>query len=307
MFLTASRLVDRIRARIEDSGDLWSSHEILESADDVLTSIWDKVRAASAHYATDRIEIPVSSFTTIEKSWLEAELPSWVGDITYVEQVSSNGRTTPLKVFESDFYNKNAYAYAIGAAPRWMRSRYGQRAKFSVYGSLSSGSVRIWFNRVWPPMHYGKTVSVGGTTSLAFDTSANPPTGTRVGRVLRQDDVYEGMLLEILDDTSNPSNPNIDQLRRITEYDGATRTATLDEALPAALNTTTWYSLVIPLDRAHSRYFIEKVILELALRLGNNPYVAQSQGLIAMLESEFEMSIASRDTVNPPHMWSHRR
>ena len=118
------------------------------------------------------------------------------------------------------------------------------RDEYIEFPNRPSGvTMRVWYTRRPTGLFY--CTATGGTTS----TVTFPATAT-VGEIVAEDDWYNGMRVYCAGQT-----------RRITDYTGATRTATVSPAWTVAPTSTSVVSLISPLpDRMHP------IIADLAAR-----------------------------------------
>lgn len=282
--LTAQALVDQVRQRTADAGTLiWTDRNILDAADHAFEHIWDTMRLGDHSQEMDRLDIAVASWTRIEDLWFEYELPEYVMSIRRLESVNGVGDATPIEMRATNVDNKDSYRLPLRSTiPGWFRSRRGRAGSISFMGDVTSFSgTRLWFIRRYPPLHYG-TAASGTTTSMVFS-------GSPTGRVVRRSDLYVGMDVEFT------SGTNIDQIRRITAYNGTTNEATLSSALPVAVTNASTYSLVVPLEIEHGEYFIEETTRRLLARLANTEQLAATEPQYRELQERFKSSLASRD------------
>lgn len=304
--LTARKLTDRVRKRVSDAGSLvWDDSVILETADDALQSIFDTVRMSGALHDLDRKDIAVSAFTTVETQWSEYALPEYIGSIRKVEGLPSTSAGSSslwqtFEIWDAPFDNHDAPRSPLyGSIPLWTRSRWGRPGSFSIWGDISRfASIRVWFTRKWPPLHFG-TAAGGSTTTLVFSSSPQ-------GVVVARDDLYVGMQIEVSADSGGTPVP-VDSLRRITGYVGSTKTATLESAWPSsgASTSTTQYSMVVPLEAEHTEYLMEQVTLRLLQRAGNELHIGLMTPRMMQLEERFVASLSQRDA-KPLRIWNRR-
>lgn len=293
--LTAQKLVEQVRQRASDEGSLiWTPEKILDAADQAFQHVWDTVRFAGRDHELDRLDIAPSAMTRVEDQWYEYSLPEWVGAIRLVEGVTGSSDTRPIEAIPAGLEHKDVSRVAfLSKQPRWIRSRYGRPGSISFMGDVTFSSIRVWYIRRYPPLHYG-TAQSGTTTTIQFAAS---PTGT----VIQRDSLYVGM------DVLMTNGTNTDQFRRVTAYTGATRTATLDSALPVAVTASTTYSLVVPLEQEHGDYFIEDVTRRLLARLANTEHLAATEPQYREAQERFKASLETRDQAQPRRIFSRRR
>lgn len=98
--------------------------------------------------------------------------------------------------------------------------------KVRITPTASSGSVKIWYVPTFGNMLQGRVDSASNSspnTTLILN-STNPDYIYEFGDVDRRDDYYNGMSIQIIDGTG------VGQTRKITDYNGSTRTVTVDSA-----------------------------------------------------------------------------
>lgn len=303
--LTTRRLAERVRRLVQDVGQsLFDDFELLETASDVLPMVWDRIRRNNNTYGMDSVTILASEFTATEVARMEVELPANVGDIKQVEVLGPNGALSGA--LPSQIETKSS-PFLRGGMPTWFRSGFENNGKFSIVGMPSGSDIRVWFQRQIPPLHYGRTASIVDG-EIQLDLTGSPPAGTQAGRVERIDDVYNGMQV-FIDGDSNVvgGGPSVGQIRRVTDYDGATYTCTLESSLPGALTATTLYSLVVPLEDQFYPYFIHRVAQEIVARAGSPASAGMMEQRLARIEAEFDAAIMVRDSGNPPRIVNSRR
>lgn len=294
--LTAEQLVDQVRQRASDEGQLiWTAAKVLDAADLAFQHIWDTIRFAGRDHELDRLDLVPSTLTRVEDQWYEISLPEWVGAIRRIEGVTGTSDPRPIDAIPSNLEEKDfARTAFLSKQPRWIRSRFGRPGSISFMGEIGSfTTLRVWFIRRYPPLHYG-TAQSGTLSTIQFAAS---PTG----RVVQRDSLYVGM------DVMFTNGTNQDQIRRVTAYTGSTRTATLDSALPAAVNSSSNYSIVVPMEQEHSEYFIEEVTRRLLARLANVEHLAATEPQYQELKERFKASLETRDQAQPRRIFSRRR
>lgn len=252
----------------------------------------------------DRVDIALTDFELIENDYREADVPIYVGDIVHVELIGGSNR--PLPLMDADVYTKDNPRIRSGSPPLWWRGRWSNGGKIAVSGNLSGSSVRLWFIRRPPPLHFGRTTSTSDA-ELILDTSGETVLATQRGRVSRVPGDYVGQLVYVDGDSAVAGGgANVGQLRRVTAFDASTVTCTFESVLPAALTATTDYSFVIPLEYPAFDYMVKKVVHELAIRLGNAQYTAITERAEMLAEERFDRAIGNRDRGHIHRVWNTR-
>lgn len=288
--LTAEKLVEQVEQRIQDEGQLiFGPQKILDAADLAFQHIWDSVRFGDSTADLDRMDVAPASWTRVEDLWYEYELPEYVGSIRRVEgPVGGAGDVRPIEAIPVGVDTKDYSRLPFRSnTPGWFRSRFGHPGKIAFMGDVFSfSSVRIWFQRRYPPLHYGVAGNgTGSTTLLTFDTT--PTAGTLIKRA----DLYVGMDVQFTGAT------NTDVIRRITAWTGTV--ATLASPTPVNITSTQAYSLIVPLEVEHGEYFIETVVRRLLARLGNTEHMAATEPQYSELRERFRASAHTRDGGKP--------
>jgi len=98
--------------------------------------------------------------------------------------------------------------------------------KVRITPTPSSGSVKIWYVPSFGNMVEGRVDSASNSspTNTLILNSAAPDYSYEYGTVDRRDDYYNGMTVQIINGTG------VGQSRKITDYNGTTRTITVDSA-----------------------------------------------------------------------------
>jgi hypothetical protein len=285
-----------VRKRIHDNADLvYDVGEKLDAADDVMRSLFTRIRQTGEGHGLDFLDINVSQLTTVESDVVEYDLPEYVADIQLVEKVQQPG-VPPIPMKKASFEDMNV-ARGIFASDeqRWLFTRYGNAGTIQIRGRVGTfTNIRIWYVHSWGPLHYA-TASGGSTTSITV--------GTPSPNYKNRPSLYDGMQLEIVADVTQPTN--VGSVRRCTLFTGGV--FTLQTALPAAANNTTQYALLIPLPPETHTYFIECVVDELLSRDGNQEEIALRADKMARLDALFEQAISDRSSGEPPKFVSGRQ
>lgn len=283
-YLTARKLVSKVRQRIGDEAQgssgltKWSDAEILDAADDIYQEVGETVRMAHNDHELDRVELSLTDdFTNVEPYWYEYSLPEYVRNIRWVEGVDQAGNGIAIQpVVFSELESRQLFQAGRSMAA-WTMTRWGRPGNFSIYGNLFGQvtTVRIWFIRRYPPLHFGTADGASTSGTLVFQSS---PTG----EVVLRDDLYTGM---------DAVNEDTGSLARITNYVGATRSATLSVSEDWSGDS---YSLVLPLEPEIGEYFIQKIAMHFFMRSGNDQMMAVTATLLGSLESRAKATLARR-------------
>ncbi len=301
--ITIKRVVTRVRQRVQDTGAInWTDDEVVEAIGQEFETIWTSQNLSGEDHMRDRLEFAPSLFTQVEPFWHEMDLPVHIGGIEQVEGTTNdNSRSFVIPEISLGFREHLRAPYQSGF-PGWSFTGLSVAGKLSIFGEINSYTkIRIWFHRRWPNVHYGTIRSTDTTTAVILDTTDS----TRSGDLVRRDDVYNGLLIEI--DTDVVQSANVDALRRVTDYVGSTATVTLDSAFPATTTTgITTYSFVVPMEPEHENYLVQLAANQLFRRLGNDNYLIANADYTMHLENRFRSGLSSRSNA-PMRLHSTRR
>ncbi len=292
--VNATRALERVRQQIQDQQGLaWSDSTVLEAIDAALEDLWTTIKLSGEDYELDRIDITADDFTKLDRAEVyEYALPEYVVDVRKVEGVRGDGATGALPILKGHLEDKaRAFSGFARGYVKWSFTKHGRPGTLAIFGRPAQWPlIRVWFMRRYPPMHVG-TAAVGGTESTILLTAT-------AGRVIRRPHLYVGMDLEVT------SGPDIDQIVRITAWDGTA--ATFAPALTAPTDAQT-YALVLPLEPEYVEYLIQKTAWNLAQRAGNNEYIKAHASDIRRQEERFRASLTARPTHEPLRVWSSRQ
>ena len=303
VFLGARRLTDLVRKHIQDEGNqAWSDTEILEAVDHAIEDMTETRRLVGEDDELERKEFVPSDFTLVEggnEFWAEMELPETVHAVRKVEG-TKDGIQAPFPILEGMLEDKDRRHSAFHRGiPIYTFSRHGRPGNLSIFGAQITQytKIRIWYIRRHPSLHFGTAAAGGSATTIVFDAAA----ATLNGRVIKRDDLYTGMDIEF-DEGSAIEDTKV----RITEFDGATSTATIDPALTGAPDGEP-YSLIVPFNPELSNLIIQKSAMQLFTRAGNTEYLQAIAPSMSFLEERFRSAISTRSNDAPKKVWSSRR
>lgn len=287
--LEASGLISRIRRRIEDpSGNAFGDGEILDAVHSALMPLHTKLRLENKMHDTDVLAVAISSLTAVAGllNTYDYTVPETAGEVVQIKGLRSSGRI-------SDLFNKvppQLIEVAVGhPAWHWYGARPGTlriMGRLDMYQQLA-----IWYTRQWPPLHHG-TAAGGGAATITF--AAAPTAGT----VVLRDDVYIGV--DVLLTNNLPAGVQT-QMARVTDYDGATRVATVSPAWGTAPDGTTTYGLVPPIGGEYFELLIEESAQILKEELGEGLPLSPR---LVMLRDLFEQGLSQRDGEPPRRLWN---
>lgn len=292
--LAIQTALSEIRLRVSDpDGDQYSDAEIVTAADYALESIWTDVRLSNKDHDLKSVDLPVSGFA-VDGIEYTVDLDEMVRVIRKVE-LPSTGNGRPVPVEEADLEAKDAPRSTLGGrSPVWYQPEQGVLA---IVGSLGSfQTVRVWYLRGWPPLHYGVAQVNGAPTTTTMVLSAAP-----VGRIARRSSVLVGHRIEFT------AGPNLDAIVRVTAYDPVANMVTFTPAVTAAPSASDSYSLVVPLTPEHNDFFIESTVTKLLERSGNAQYMASRAPNYNRLYDRFLADVQHRNQDKPLSVFSSRR
>ena len=296
--LSARDLVGRVRDDTQDDGAQYSDSSVLHAIDQALEDVYKTYRLTAQGYARDSMEILTTGWTQDDPGnefrWSYDDLPETVGSIYHVEVYDNQNRGW-FPILEGELYDLERRVSAYRRRqPVWAFSGTGFPGRITVSGIRLSAfeKIRIWFTRAYAPLHYSSIGGSGITTSTT--TTAVLPTAVE-GSVVLRDDVYNGM--SVVFEGSG-------QVRSITDYAGATRTITFDTLSPAPTGA---YSLMVPMNGRHVDYLALRAAYKIAMRTGNDNYLAAYSRELNYMEQRFREDAAQRSPMNPRRVWSSRQ
>lgn len=160
-------------------------------------------------------------------------------------------------------------------------------------GDYCSGQFRLEPMRVYFPGRASTTVYIDYNSNLAYSliqgtvTSSTSTTFTTAnasmsysGELVALDDYYNGLDIKIVAGTG------IGQSKRITDYDSASATFTVDSAFGVSLSTDSVFATVLPLPVEAREYFFYETLLRLPMAAESGRYVeAHQRSYMGMLAS----------------------
>lgn len=297
--LNCVKAITRVRRRIQDTNSIaFDDPQILEAIDDSLQSLYISMMQSGQNYDMDLLTVPRTSMTEITTEVLEFILPETVGEIRMIEG-STASTLKPVPLLHARHLSEKEMGRGFGSLnqPVWFYSKASRPGRIQIRGrSIEFTEFNIWHARHWPPLHYG-LAQAGTINTLQF---AAAPTGD----IALRDDLYIDMDVEITADTAQPAN--VGARNRISDYVGATRTATFEANWPAVTGATTNYALVVPLEPEHTDYLVERAAEELLQQLGEADALAAMAPRLEQLRERFVASLAQRQTQDSLRLWSGR-
>lgn len=224
----------------------WTDDEIVRYIDAENQHLSALVREKNEDFFGYRHIFPVTS--NQNEYWM----PRTTGQLVMVEMITS-GVSGSAPDFVVDEMNREYYVldrsdsikdlYRPTTTRRYLSARWRvSDESYRLYdnkiifwpGTGLEGHIRLWFIRVLPKLHYG---SAAAATENSITLAAVPTKG----RLMKEHDIYTGMLIGIY------SGLGDSQVRRIQNYDATTRVATIDEPWLVNPDTSSVYSLISPI------------------------------------------------------------
>jgi hypothetical protein len=308
--LTAKRLVAEVREEVADVGSLvWTDEQVLRAADKALRPIWTEGRLAFQDHELDRFEIPVSDLLLTAQRWYEYGLPETVGVVRLVQGVVQPGvPAVNIEPIPLDFQEEGR-SHSLSSAPLYAFSRWGRPGNLSIYGNLGRiTTIRVWYVRHWPPLHFGVSTVQIAPSSNSFQLSPSP-----TGQIVFRDDLYVGMDLEI-ESHSDGLAVWRDVLRRVAIYtnnfggSGLFGVVGVTPDFPATLaaGKTISYSLCVPLEAEHHDLLVVETAARLLERAGDQVALTSMQARRAQMWSLFRSGMSARRALAPKEIWNSR-
>lgn len=280
-----------MRELVQDyNATFWSDEELLRGLDDVLGEIGDTIRQAGQDHELGYFSVPPASFVDTEMPnlvWMY-RLPRYVQDIRLVHGMQGDRILTE---FVEGPVESLQVPRSARTRPRFTMfgSRPGKLGLHGIpFGSASRfSSIRVFFTRRHPPMHYGTAGPGGSTTTIELTVA---PTG----KITRTAGMYVDVDLQ-LEDTG--------EVVRVTEFDGTL--LTVDPALAAA-SAGRAYQMILPIEDEWATFAIVKAANLMALRTHNTEMQESMGSQVGYLESRFRSAMASRMGATPKRMYSSR-
>lgn len=125
-------------------------------------------------------------------------------------------------------------------------------------GQTKTGFATLWYSPSYGNMLYG-TAAAGGNTSITFFAGA-PNWTSNYGIVDPRDDYYNGMKVFIY------SGAGAGQVRKITDFVGATRVATVDSAWTTNPDTTSVFAVMCPVPEDHHNAVVVNAAMNASIK-----------------------------------------
>jgi hypothetical protein len=269
--LTCQELISRVRNQVADrAAEVWTDPQVLQACDQALESVWIDIKMAAREQHLTYLDIPANEFDAVSDQATEWTPPESVGAIRSVAGYHGNA-TVCIPHVEVEML---PLAQRI-RGPFYVRVNGRLRIFRNTFGT-----VRVWYVRRWPPLHYGEAGAASTDSALQFDPA---PIGVAKAR-----DIYEGARVEIM------SGANQDRLVTILAFDTATMTATID-TLPAPIAEGDVYSLLVPVEGEHGDLVATAASMRLLERAGNTDYLSALMPAYGQHLERFRASINQQD------------
>jgi hypothetical protein len=234
-----TELIAGVRSNLdEDTAAYWANSEIVRWLNKGKDFLWTRIVQADEDYAL------VYSDDSIISDTSSYDLPKNLKKLRRVEQIfPSDTSRTPVPWYPISLNEKGEYATTpllASSVGGTNNNRYfhkaGQIQAVPTPGAsqAGTGNLRIWYVPRLGDLHDG-TASAGATRTITLPSSASN------GTVSRRDDEYIGLLIEITGGTG------VGQVKRITDYNGTTRVATVDSDWNTVPDSTSTYSMLPPI------------------------------------------------------------
>jgi len=287
MSLNAKEAVVRVRERIHDrEGYAYDNAEVLRVLDDAVREIFTMLRAHGDAIGQDFLDVPLSSLTRLETGVAEYVMPEVMADPQLLELHRPSAIPYPIPKMPLEHKDISRGIFP-GRGVVW---HWGRRGSLQIRGGFEGWpTLRIWFIARLSPVFYGHASSGSTTTTIVV----NMPQGAFKPR----NDIYVGQ------DFEATSGPNEGQVRRCSAQAASTLTV---DAFPSSMASAEFAQL-LPVPDEHTAYLVELCSLELLSRSGSAKEQAMKAAKVVALREQFEIGIASRQTGEPPRLYSSRQ
>ena len=204
------------------------------------------------------------TLTGLERYYLPDSTPFNYDTILMMENISS-GTDSPVKTVNSIWADRMEYHednIVTDKIPWSIRDNYIEFPNLD-----NSMTVRIWYSKKPTGFFYGSAQTGSISTTVILPSSAT------AGEVLIDDDIYVGMKIYY-------SN----QVRRITDYVGSTKVATITPAW-TSIPTTGTIELISPLPDRYQRLIVEEAARKIKIANSDDDsqighYTTEQEGLM---------------------------
>ncbi len=258
-YLSDTPLLDEsdLSVEVDDklTKDYWG--KCINSAQDEIQSI---LLEAAQDYFTNTQNITITAGTQ------EYNLADDVIQVRAIERVNSefgNYNLYPISINDRNTLARDVYTGYPVTGPKLA---YFWGMKFGIVDYESSGTIRVLYVKRLPKLMYATLESYTSTT-LTF-----PETPT-IGTIDDRDDYYNGATIRIVSATTGAG-----QRLKVTDYDAATRTMTVEEP-SVSLSGTIVAEVVCEIPENHHEV--------LACWMAMDAYVTNGQEIPASLEKKY--------------------
>lgn len=217
--MTLPELLNLARRYLDEpDSDEFSNEEIVQAINLEFADLCDELRVLGQNYLSKDVVVPV--VTTAVEYWLPFDAAT-IRAVEYFGTADVSG-TAPFYVVSSSATSSEITNY----------TREGNRLVLDT-AITDAGYIRVSYWQEATPLHSGPA-DAGAASSITMATAPD------YGSVLTNDQAYYGLAVFVYQGTG------AGQRRWITQYDGATRTASVNEAWGTAPDATSYYSLEAP-------------------------------------------------------------
>jgi hypothetical protein len=295
-------MVAEIAAKVEDENhETWSAVEKLQAIDAAAQHLFVAISQQYEDYELDFVDLTrAANGTALSSTRTRFTLPDFIYRVRLIENLQD--ADNPIKVPYRTLGTKDSdrvYPLSRGSHVWHWERRGGLRPTIVVVGESGNfTTLRIWYIRRLPPLHYGTAAPHATASQMKFGSGSNV-----TGRVLLRDSAYVGALVEFTN--NDPSGIQdrvavIESYARVSEPAGA-YVCTLDNNLGGLLvskssspTATTTYALVPQIESEHH----ELVVVEAAVRLledvGGEKQIATLSAKHTRLLDAFRVATDSR-------------
>lgn len=290
--VTARRLVADVRRKVQDRGaTAWSDTEVLEAIDAAMQSIQTEQARSGEVHELESVDIPISSFTTVEQGFIKWPLTDQVLMPRRVEGLL-DGQLGAVPIFADTIDSRDRVMWnQINSSARFVLVDH--KRSLGILGLCPYQTIRVWFERRWPTLHYGVAGAGGSTTTMLFDTAA-----TLRGRLIKRADVYVGLRVEF-----DPAAADADKIVTVTAWDGVT--ATFTPAIGAS-SVGQAYSLIVPIAPEFGTHLAYQAAKHLAQAAANIDLMVALEQSGARAADDFEATITANQSASPRRLYSSR-
>ena len=230
-------LVDAFRSDIdEDVASFFSDAEAVRWINRGKGYIWAKAVEADEDFGLTSFDFSIVADTA------NYVLQNDVYRIRRIEQIfPSDSSRVPIPWYPIDLNQKGDYDASAGGGSEaplryFLEARQFRTVPVPNSAQAGTNNGRVWYIPKLGDLQSG-TATAGGASTITFPTTNTLP-GALTSRI---DDYYNGLDILIT------SGTGVGQVRRITDYDGSTRVATVDVPWTTLPTSASLYSLMTPI------------------------------------------------------------